>query len=528
MIPGVAETAPRLVAATARMIRKPPPAAHNLLRPGPRTVPDDARVRTARKLLSLLAAGVLLATASAGAGASRSPQAFRDSFVTRSGLRLVVSGRPFRFGGANVEWLGVAGYGPSDPTGPHFPSHYEVDDAMATASEMGVTVIRSQTMGDSVGCAACIEPELGRFNEEAFAHTDYALASARAHGIKIIATIVGDDAVEGGTGCVYLRWRDISQPDCSLINMAPFWNDPTVIGDVEAHIAALLNHVNVYTHVAYKDDPTIFGWDLLNGGGSPVPWTREIVSYIRGIDARHLILSGYANAGIRGVGACVSFVYPHWRMGLALVQPWIAECKRKGKPYIVYEYGWDRTNYSTLTKFTRFLDTLRRTPEIAGDGFWALESHNDGHGWMPIPANTSDPVAALHIETGQWWALYYPGIRTLVSTAVDMTARAQAIRRHNYAMRGVRVPAHAIPPAPIVTSALNGRVYWQGSAGAKNYSVERARRSSGPWKTVCRRCTTDASDGYADSSAPNGAWYRVIPYNLDGKRGLASHAMQGS
>jgi mannan endo-1,4-beta-mannosidase len=501
-----------------------PAAAHDLFRPPPRTVPDDARVGTARKLLPLLAAGAILATTSSGAGASRSPQTFRDSFVTRSGPRLVVNGRQFRFGGANVEWLGVAGYGPSDPSGPHFPSHYEVDDAMATAREMGATVVRSQTMGDSAGCAACIEPELGRFNEEAFAHIDYALASARAHGIKIIPTIIGDDAVEGGTGCVYLRWRGISQPGCSLINMAPFWNDPTVIGDVEAHVAAVLNHVNVYTHVAYKDDPTILGWDLLNGGGSPVAWTREIVSYIRGIDARHLILSGYANAGIQGVDACVSFVYPHWRMGLAFVQPWIAQWK----PYIVYEYGWDRTNYSTLAKFTGFLETLRHTPEIVGDGFWALESHNDGHGWMPIPANTSDPAEALHAESGQWWALYYPGIRTLVSTAADMSARAQAIRRHNYAMSGARVPAHAIPPAPIVTSILGGRVYWQGSAGAKDYSIQRAPSPSGPWKTVCPRCATDSGDGYSDVEGANGAWYRVIPYNLDGKRGPASNAMQAT
>lgn len=474
-----------------------------------------------RTILPLVASAALLITASPGLTAPRAPQGFADSFVTRSGPRLALGGRPFRFGGANIEWLGVIGYGPADPAEPHFPSHYEVDDAMATARELGATVVRSQTLGDSVGCVACIEPEPGVFNEAAFEHVDYALASARAHGIKIIPTIVGDDALEGGTGCVYLRWRAISQPNCSLINMAPFWNDPAVIGDVEAHIAALLDHVNVYTHIAYKDDPTILGWDLMNGGGSPVAWTRQIVSYIRGIDSRHLILSGYTNAGIRGVDACVSFVYPHWRMGLAAVQPWIAQCKRKGKPYIAYEYGWDRTNYPTLGKFAGFLDTLLHTPEIAGDGFWALEAHNDGNGWMPIPANTSDPVAARHIETGQWWALYYPGIRTLVSTAADMSARAQAIRRHNYAMRGIRVPAHAIPPAPIVTSVRGGRVYWEGSAGAKDYSIERARSSSGPWKTICSRCVTDAADGFA---AANGPWYRVIPYNLDGKRGPASKA----
>jgi hypothetical protein len=474
-----------------------------------------------RKILSLVAVAALLVAASSGATARGTPQGFADSFVIRSGPRLTLGGRPFRFGGANIEWLGVAGYGPADPAGPHFPSDYEVDDAMATARELGATVVRSQTMGDSVGCTACIEPDLGEFNEAAFERIDYALASARAHGIKIIPTIVGDDALEGGSGCVYLRWRGISQPNCSLINMAPFWSDPAVIRDVEAHIAALLDHVNVYTHVAYKDDPTILGWDLMNGGGSPVAWTREIATYIRGIDSRHLILSGYANAGLRAVDACVSFVYPHWHLGPAAVQPWIAQCKRKGKPYIAYEYGWDRTNFSTLAKFTGFLDTLLHAPEIAGDAFWALEAHNDGHGWMPIPAKTSDPVAALHIETGQWWALYYPGIRTLVSTAADMSARAQAIRRHNYAMSGRRVPAHAIPPAPTATSVRGGRIYWQGSAGAKDYSIERAPGSRGPWKTICRRCVTDSAKGFA---AASGAWYRVIPYNLDGKRGPASKA----
>jgi hypothetical protein len=158
---------------------------------------------------------------------------------------------------------------------------------------------------------------------------------------------------------------------------------------------------------------------------------------------------------------------------------------------------------------------------------------------MPIPADSSDPTTATQLESGQWWALYYPGIQTLVSTAPDMSARAQVIRDHNYAMRGVRVPSHAIPPAPTVSSVHYGptsfigragsRVYWEGSAGALNYSVERAAAAGGPWDTVCRRCATDVDDGYADvSKAASGAWYRVIPYNLDGKRGPASKPVQSS
>ena len=123
-----------------------------------------------RTILLLAAVAGLLVTASSGATAGRAAQGFADSFVTRSGPRLTLGGRPFRFGGANIEWLGVIGYGPADPAGPHFPSHYEVDDAMSTARELGATVVRSQTLGDSVGCAACIEPELGQCGVDGDGH----------------------------------------------------------------------------------------------------------------------------------------------------------------------------------------------------------------------------------------------------------------------------------------------------------------------------------------------------------------------
>jgi hypothetical protein len=481
--------------------------------------------RYATPLLAALAL-TLLAASSGVAGTT-------GAFVARTGPRLTLAAAPFRFGGANIEWLGLAGYGPADPAGPHAPSSYEIDDALATAQEMGATVVRSQTMGDSVGCSACLEPSLGQFNQAAFERVDYALASARKHGIRIIATIVGDDAREGGGGCVYLAWRSLRPPNCSLISMDPFWTNTTVIADVEDHIRALLEHVNVYTHVAYKDDPTILGWDLLNGGGSPAPWTRQIAEFVHGIDKRHLVLSAPSNAKLAAVDACVSFVYPHWFQGFATVKPGVSACRAAGKPFIAYEYGWDATNYPTRTALSAFLQGLQRDPEVAGDAFWALEAHADGHGWMPIPAPTNDPTVAVHGESGQWWALYYPGIQTMVETAADMAARAQIIRAHDYAMRGVPVPRHLRPPAPTVTSAAYGptsfvgrvgvRVYWQGSAGAGTYSVQRAPAAGGPWTTLCRRCATDVDDGYVDlSAASKTSWYRVVPYDLSGNAGPAS------
>jgi hypothetical protein len=480
---------------------------------------------------ALLVLGACAAAALLAGSAARS--AGPGGFVTRSGTRLALDGRPFRFGGANVEWLGLAGYGPADPSGPHYPSNFEIDDALATAQDLGATVVRSQTLGDSVGCPLCLEPALGQFNQTAFERVDYALASARRYGIRVVPTIIGDDARAGGSGCVYLGWHGLRPSNCSLISMDPFWTDATVLGDVEAHIRELLDHVNVYTHVAYKDDPTILGWDLLNGGGSPPAWTKQIAGFVRSLDTRHLILSSPSNARLANVDACVAFVYPHWFQSLATVKPGIAACRAAGKPFLAYEYGWDATNYPTAAALRSFLATLQHDPEVAGDAFWALQAHADGHGWMPIPAPTEDPTTAVHGESGQWWALYYTGIQTMVESAQDMAARAQIIRAHDYAMSGLRPPRHARPPAPAVTSVSYGptsfvgrvgvRVYWQGSAGAASYSVQRAPASGGPWTTLCNRCATDLDDGFVDlGTGAKGSWYRVVPYNLDGVAGAAS------
>jgi hypothetical protein len=387
-------------------------------------------------------------------------------------------------------------------------------------------------MGDSVGCAACIEPQRGVFNQAAFESSDYALAVAARDGVRIIPTIIGDDAQDGGGGCVYLRWRGIDVPNCSLVNMDPFWTNAGVTGDVEAHISALLNHVNVYTHVAYKNDPTILGWDLLNGGGSPRPWTRTIATFVRGIDRHHLIFSGYDNARLVSVDACVGYVYAHWSLPLSVAKGWMATCKRAGKPFIAYEYGWDRTNLPTQAALRTFLTTLEQMPNVAGDAFWALEAHASGHGLLPVPADTTDLETATKGESGEWWALYWPGISTLVTSAADMTARAELIRAHDFAMRGERVPALPAPPAPTAPQATDEpdgvHVSWQGAVGAASYSIERSPQAGGPWRAVCARCATDRTGVYTDAGAAPGTWYRVVPFSVAGRRGAASRAVQAS
>jgi mannan endo-1,4-beta-mannosidase len=121
-------------------------------------------------------------------------------------------------------------------------------------------------------------------------------------------------------------------------------------------------------------------------------------------------------------------------------------------------------------------------------------------------------------ESGQWWALYYPGIKTLVNSADDMAARAQQLRAHAYAMSGTPLPKHTTPTAPVITSVVvGGLIAWRGSAGAVRYSVERMDAGAKEWKTICDRCATDNDDPWADPHATLfGSRYRVTAYNADG------------
>ena len=507
-----------------------------------------------RGRLAALAVLVTAVVAAAPAVAQADPW----DFVTRGGSQLMLDGHPFRFSGANIEWLGLVGYGPLNfqpGQNERFPTEYEVNDALATAKEMGASVVRAQTLGDTVGCANCLEPALNQYNAQAFRVMDYAIMRARYYGIRLILEFQGDSrAVNGGnTSTVFSDWE----------GGADFWTDATVIKDFENHIEHVVDHVNSYTGIPYKDDPTILGWMDCNEcsvDGAPDSWVTTINDYVKSLGPKQLIISDAPSVAPDttelsdpNIDAFTAEVYPHWVPEGAGDRatgedPWIHAAAKlvtsEGKVWFAAEVGWDPTNWLTDGDLQTFLTGIEQDPNISGDLFWALEGHANGHGWTPVPADsncvpsvdsspppsgvTPPPEATTPAggvgcqvgEDGSWWALYYTGIDTASNTAADMAARARILRAHAYAIRGLPVPPHMIPPAPIITQTDGGRLYWEGSAGAENYSIEQAPSVSGPWTVSCDQCVTDLSNGWAEPSA--GACYRVVPFNLGGVAGPAS------
>jgi len=497
---------------------------------------------------------------------------YAQSFVVRRGSRLYVAGRPFRFTGANAESLGLRNYGPILSVGQRlgserYPTRYEIDDVLATLHELGATVVRAQTIGDTIGCRLCIEPSLGKFNPRAFHEMDMVLAEARLYGIKIIGEFGGDangtepygppkpGALVGNASTDwYCVWNHVSQAACPTQT----FENPRLLHDYERHMRAVLDHVNPYTGLAYKNDPTIAGWVdgnnlwLLNK--TPLPrfegWLSKVSHYFKSIDHKQLFIDISAagadylppadtfglgpNLGpgpaaavlhIPGVDVYGQEWYPKDFSALDPSDPAATQLHVNAhavaaahKVYATIEFGWDHGNDTTRSVLRRFLAGLAADRDVSGELFWELVGHASGHGWLPIPADERcRPTCKGLVEDGSWWALYYTGIRTDWNTAADMAARAQILRAAAYRIDGFsHTPPHERPPAPIITSTSGGRVLFEGSAGAPRYSVQKL--SGSRWLTRCHGCTTDADDGWVDPARDNGErCYRVIALNLAGR-----------
>ena len=120
----------------------------------------------------------------------------RNSYVYRDGTKLRLLGDHWTASGANVYWLGLdenvippAGEPYYAPFKASYPTKGRITEVMTTLVTMGAKLIRSQTLGISVGNPLSIMPTLGVYNEQAFDTIDWAVWQARQHGLRIMAPL---------------------------------------------------------------------------------------------------------------------------------------------------------------------------------------------------------------------------------------------------------------------------------------------------------------------------------------------------
>jgi cellulase (glycosyl hydrolase family 5) len=240
--------------------------------------------------------------------------------VRAAGTRFrVAHGAPFRFVGWNeyelftrvdqtTEHVQETVSGRVIPKGTTITWREQIDRQMLEAERHHLTVLRTWAFDDNPDTFA-FQPQLGVYNEDAFRKLDYIMDSARRHRTRVILTFTNYWGDYGGIG----RYTE----QLGLANKLQFFTDPQARAYYERYVAHLVNRVNTVNGVAYKSDPTVFSWELMNEprddcADDPTPdkrycdptgrtlheWVARESAYVKSLDSRHMVDAGAEAHGL--------------------------------------------------------------------------------------------------------------------------------------------------------------------------------------------------------------------------------------
>jgi hypothetical protein len=237
--------------------------------------------------------------------ADRSGAAAPSGIVYRQGTNFYLDGKPFYFAGCNSYDLFTYGDGSNDSTPDYIENYFMnkngIDTIMSQMAAVGVKVVR--TWGFSHETWHGFEPAEGKYNEAQFMLFDYILESARKNGIKVLIALENYWEAYGGID-ERLAWEGL--PGGSHANRAKFFTHPGCKEQYRNYLKHFVSRVNHYTNLAYKDDPAIFAWELMNEpryqdagenstGTTLRAWVDEMTALVKSIDPNHMV-----GAGIEG------------------------------------------------------------------------------------------------------------------------------------------------------------------------------------------------------------------------------------
>ncbi|XAR59604.1 Mannan endo-1,4-beta-mannosidase [Bertholletia excelsa] len=372
----------------------------------------------------VLALAVAAAVAAGGSGEEQPLQ----GFVKTGGTHFVRNGRRVYVSGFNAYWMM---YMASDNS-----TRPLVSSALAQASMRGLKLARTWAFSDGPSYRS-LQPFPGSYNEQVFEGLDYVIWEAGKQGISVILSLVNNWEDYGGKR-QYVQWaRGRGQP---LNSDDDFFTNPLVKSFFKNHITTVLTRVNTLTGVAYKDDPAIFAWELMNeprsqtdlSGRSIQEWIKEMAGHVKSVDKNHMLeigLEGFygeamaekkqfnpgyqvgtdfiSNNQIPAIDFSTIHLYPdQWIAGggsnegeaAAFVDRWIQahinDSERVlGKPLILAEFGKSSRSagYSVSSRDEYFqhiydliYDSARADGPCGGELFWQLmppgmDSFRDGY-----------------------------------------------------------------------------------------------------------------------------------------------------
>lgn len=230
----------------------------------------------------------------------------RPGFVQVTGGRFIVDRRPFRFVGANVAIM----YRDQDRAA--------MPETLRQAARAGIKVVRVWAFGE--GGPNEVKPiadfndwprthvfrtRPGEWNESEFVFLDQVLAEAARNNLRVQLCLTNWWRDTGGV-TQYLRWAGINGADddkypfgINLETAMQFYTNETTRRLYREHVEKIATRRNTVTGIQYRDDPTIFGYELMNEAQCVTgrweerrAWINEMSSYLRSLDPDHLIAPG--------------------------------------------------------------------------------------------------------------------------------------------------------------------------------------------------------------------------------------------
>uniref|UniRef100_A0ACD5YUR5 Uncharacterized protein n=1 Tax=Avena sativa TaxID=4498 RepID=A0ACD5YUR5_AVESA len=381
------------------------------------------RINTEQRLLLIASCLAVLALA---AGEDDEARRAAGGFVRANGTRFMVGGRPFYSNGFNAYWLMYMGSDAADRS--------KVIATLDQASRLGATLVRTMAFNDG-GSNRPLQISPGVYNEDTFKGLDFVIAEAKKRGIYLILSLVNNWSDLGGKR-QYVQWaRDQGH---YLSSDEDFFTNGLIQRFYMNHVKRVLTRVNNFTGVAYKDEPTIFAWELMNeprllsdlSGKTLQVWITLMSAYVKSIDPNHMVeigLEGFygesvpdrkkfnpgytvgtdfiSNNRIPTVDFATIHSYPEqWvsrssnETRVEFMKKWMAShiedaAKELQKPLLVSEFGWSaRSNGYTVAArddyFRMVYDAIYASVQeggpSAGGLFWqvmapGMEGWADGY-----------------------------------------------------------------------------------------------------------------------------------------------------
>lgn len=335
------------------------------------------------------------------------PFQMSDNFIKAKGTSFFDGNRKYRFFGANNYYIRhkVA------------TDKKLVDEIFRQAAAAGIKVMRIGSNGEAENMDAIDQKDINRFfrigpdyfNEAAYREYDYVMDSAARHGIRIIVHFTDYWEYYGGVA-VYAKWAGFSNKDM-------FFTEEKCKEYFRQTVDSFINRKNTVNGRLYKNDPTIFAYDLMNEpenrsditAKSLAAWIDEMAAYIKSKDKNHMVTTGMVGHMLKEDGTHYSgsdftlcqqskdidfatfHIYPasEYTNFSPSTTAWMLENyikighEKLGKPVVMEEYGIPNNNpdYPKAKWIREMTETFFKA---GGDGvnywFFIDPSYNYGDG----------------------------------------------------------------------------------------------------------------------------------------------------